>query len=120
MPNAVRKHVVNPIGTLEEIEQLIGKESTAKLVSVYGGTRLYIPGRLGATHYLSGLLGGEQAQRLVEGLGGLTLEIPRGVLSEIERRNKQILADRTDGMSGRKLALKYRLTERTIRKIVNS
>ena len=107
-------------GVFQEVSQLIGEEAAAKLVAPYGGTRLYIPGTLKTEHILCQLLGQKAAQQLTDEFGGMTLEIPRDVMSLIRQRNELILIDRAKGMTQRQLALKYRLTERTIRKITNS
>ena len=103
----------------QEIGQLIGEDATAKLTAHYGGTSLYIPHTAKPDHPLCQLLGQEIAQRLAGEFGGMTVEIPRAVMLQTAQRNAQILADRASGMSQRKLARAYHLTERTIRKIVN-
>lgn len=107
-------------GGFHEIGQTIGAEAAAKLVSEYGGTRLYIPYTLKLDHKLCQLLGQEIAQRLSSEFGGMTVDISRAVMLQIGQRNKLILADRAAGMSQSRIARKYRLTERTIRTITNS
>lgn len=104
-------------GVFQEVVQLIGEAATAKLTAQYGGTRLYIPSTLKAEHSLCQLLGQEAAQRLSSEFSGLSVEIPSGVALDTAQRNARILADRAAGMTQRALALKYHLTERTIRKI---
>ena len=122
MPEAksLRKHVVAPIGLCDEIEQIVGREAFAKLVERFGGTRLYVPHKLGTGHHLHQLLGGDAASRFASSFGGLRIDVPRALTAQIERRNDLILAERAAGMTVRKLAFKYRLTERTISKIINS
>lgn len=110
----------NYTGMFQEVTQLIGQEAAVKLAAQYGGTRLYIPATIKPEHDLCQLLGQVAAQQLAEEFCGLTLEIPRDVDSQIRQRNKLIMTDRAAGMTQRQLALKYRLTERTIRKITNS
>ena len=104
-------------GVFQEAVQLIGEEAAAKLVAQYGGVRLYIPGTPRHGHPLHQLLGQEAAQQLSGEFGGMTVDIPRACMLHNAQRNTLILADRAAGMSQRELALKYRLTERTIRKI---
>lgn len=116
-----RAREANYPGVFQEIGQLIGEEATAKLVAQYGGCApLYIPGKLKPEHPLCQLLGEKVAQKLTDEFGGLTVEIPRAIAIQIEQRNKQIMADRAAGITQSELARKYRLTTRTIRKIVSS
>ena len=110
---------VNYIGVFQEVCQLIGEEAIAKLVAEYGGTRLYLPTMIKPEHPLCHLLGQEIAQKLAGEFSGLSVEIPRAVRLHIGQRNALIFADRALGTSQRKLALKYRMTERNIRNILN-
>ncbi|MDP2144412.1 MAG: Mor transcription activator family protein [Gallionella sp.] len=112
-----RARGTNYPGVFQEIAQLIGDEAAAKLVAQYGGVRLYIPSMPKLEHAIHQLLGDEIAQQLCGEFGGLSVEIPRACILQIVQRNKLILADRAEGMTQRQLALKYHLTERTIRKI---
>ncbi|GBL46460.1 hypothetical protein SFMTTN_2274 [Sulfuriferula multivorans] len=114
-----RARAVNYIGVFQDVCQLIGEEATAKLVTQYGGTRLYLPATIKPEHPLCQLLGQEIAQKLAGEFSGLSVEIPRGVKLLIRQRNTLIFADRALGISHRQLALKYRLTERSIREILN-
>lgn len=104
----------------QEIKEMIGDQATAKLVAQHGGGRLYIPGTLKPEHPLFQLLGQENARRLSGEFGGLRVEIPLAFMLRIEQRNKLILADCAAGMSQRELALKYHLTERSIRNCTRS
>lgn len=112
-----RARAANYPGVFQEVAQFIGEEAACRLTTQYGGVRLYIPGTLKPGHHLCRLLGQEAAQQLAREFGGLNVEIPRACLARIAGRNALILADRAAGMSQRELALKYQLTERTIRKI---
>ncbi len=106
-------------GAFQEIRQFIGDVATAKLVAQYGGTRLYIPITLKREHPLCQLLGEETAQQLAGEFCGMSVEVPRDVMLQLVQRNKLILADSEAGMSQSQLALKYGLTQRTIRKITS-
>lgn len=107
-------------GVFQEIRQFIGDEATAKIVARYGGTIIYIPLKLKCEHPLSQLLGEGAAKRLADEFSGLTVEVPRDLTLQLAQRNNLIQADRDAGMTQSQLALKYRLTQRTIRKIINS
>jgi len=115
-----RARDANYPGVFQDISQIVGEEAAAKLSAQYGGTRLYIPITLKTEHPLVQLLGQQTAQQLVDEFSAITVEIPRAFIRIIARRNELIIADRDDGMSQRQLAIKYQLTERTIRKITKS
>jgi len=115
-----RARAANYQGVLQEIAQLIGAAATAKLVAGHGGTCLYITIAPKPGQALYQLIGQEDAQKLANEFGGMSVEIPRAVMLHIGQRNALIRADRAAGMSQSQLALKYQLTQRSIRKIVNS
>lgn len=104
-------------GVWHEIKVVTGEEGAANLVAHYGGTRLYIPHTSKTDHLLCQLIGQEAAQKLSYEFAGMSVDIPRAAQMLIAQRNGLIAADRATGMSQRQLALKYGLTERTIRKI---
>lgn len=104
-------------GIFQDIEQHIGTTNAHILSAQFGGTRLYIPSNITSEHQLCRLLGQDITHLLSREFGGLTVEIPRGIQTQIAQRNCLIAEDRATGMSQRQLALKYGLTERTIRKI---
>jgi len=105
-------------GVLQEIASLIGPENAVKLAQTYGGVRLYVPKRMKPDHPLAELVGFENACALSTAFGGLAnLSIPRFEELIREARNRAILKDRSQGMSIRELALKYRLTEKHIHNI---
>lgn len=107
-------------GFFQEIRQLLGEEATAKLVAKYGGgTPVYIPSKIKAEHPLAVLLGLDAAQFLGDEYGGLSIEFPRNVALLRTQRNGLIQADYVAGMSQGQLAIKYQLTTRHIRDIVN-
>jgi len=105
-------------GILQEIAELIGLPATLKLVSHYGGVRLYVPKRLSADHILVTIVGEAAALKLVEQFGGLDhFDIPKAQAISVALRNRKI-REEYPSLSQRKLALKYGLTERQVRKIL--
>jgi Mor family transcriptional regulator len=107
-------------GVFQEIREFIGDEATAKLVAQYGGTRIYIPLKLKTGHLFYQLLGAEIAHKLCCEFCGLEAEVPRDVRLQISQRNRLILVDRDAGMTQSQLAIKYHLTQRSIRTITSS
>ncbi len=113
-----RAREANYSGVLQEIVQMIGAEAASKLVAKLGGTCLYIPVTPKPKSQLCQLIGQEAAQQLADEFGGITVEIPLDHIERLAQRNKLIMADRATGMSQSKIALKYHLSTRWIRKII--
>lgn len=112
---------VNYPGFFQEIRQLMGEEETAKLVEKFGGgAPKYIPLKVNPEHPLAELLGLESAQHLCDEYGGLSIAFPRNASLIREKRNILIRNDCAAGMSQNQLAMKYQITTRSIRMIVNS
>lgn len=111
---------VNYPGFFQEIRQLLGEEATDKLVATYGGgAPVYIPSKIKVEHPLAVLLGLDAAQFLAGEYGGLSIGIPRNASLIREKRNILIKNDYSAGMSQGQLAMKYQITTRYIREIVN-
>jgi hypothetical protein len=107
--------------SLLQIVALIGLEAALKLVKAYGGVRLYVPKKIDADHPLVELIGYPAARALAAEFGGQPhFDIPKCEAALREARNRQIRQDRAMGHSIRELALKYRLTERGIEKILGA
>ncbi len=105
-------------GVLQEIAELIGLPATLKLVESYGGVRLYVPKRIDDDHALARLIGLDNARLLSDAYGAEEhFDIPRAVAATRAVRDMQIRTDRKT-MTHRELALKYGLTERQIRNIL--
>jgi hypothetical protein len=106
-------------GILQEIAGIIGIPATLKLVSHYGGVRLYVPKHLPEEHVLIDIVGIDAALKLSEHYGGLVhFDIPKAQAVSIALRNSKI-REEYPASSHRKLALKYGLTERQVRKILS-
>lgn len=102
----------------QEMAAVISPELVKKVLSTYGGTRLYIPnGFVYSNHPLIDLIGDEAAQVLAQKFGGESIEIPKDDAIQRQVRNAQIIKDIDAGLSQSKAALRYRLTERRIRHI---
>jgi len=104
-------------GVLREIAELIGLPATMAIVQQYGGVRLYVPKEITQDHPLIKLVGICNAVTLSDSYGGETLEIALAENALRKIRDKEI-RDQWPTLSQRKLALKYRTTERHIRRIL--
>lgn len=106
-------------GELREIAQIIGIPATMALVEQYGGVGLYVPKELREDHPLIALIGAENAQKLSQHYPGDEIEIGKAEAALREIRNQEIRSQ-YPYLSQRQLALKYKTTERNIRKILDS
>lgn len=61
---------------LQELVDLIGQDAAAKLIDIFGGTRLYIPHSPQDDDLLTGSLGPEAALKLARIYGGDRIEVP--------------------------------------------
>jgi Homeodomain-like domain len=61
---------------LQELVDLIGRDAVAKLIDIFGGTRLYIPHSPQDDDLLTGSLGPEAALKLARIYGGDRIEVP--------------------------------------------
>lgn len=88
-----------------------------KIISTYGGTRVYIPSSPAQNHPLVRLIGMESAQAIAGSEGGLTLEIPLGIKVQNRIRNYAILASLAQGISQSETARAFDMTQRSVRNI---
>lgn len=86
-----------------------------KIISTYGGARVYIASRPKPNHALVKLIGMESAQAIAGSEGGLILEIPLAMKVQNKIRNYAILASLAQGVSQSKTARAFGVTERTVR-----
>jgi hypothetical protein len=61
---------------LQDLVDLIGKDAAARLIDIFGGTRLYIPHSPQDDDLLTGSLGHEAAFKLARIYGGDRIEVP--------------------------------------------
>jgi hypothetical protein len=64
------------LSMLQELVDLIGQDAAAKLIDIFGGTRLYIPHSPQDDDLLTGSLGSEAALKLARIYGGDRIEVP--------------------------------------------
>ena len=106
--------------TYENIAMIVGVEAAQSLIAEYGGTELYIPHviNLKPDHKLVELFGDVTAKRLCGYCGGRVLNVPLNKSAEIAKRNAHIIALAKSGECPNRLATKFTLHVRTIRKII--
>ena len=100
---------------LQEIHRLLPGDDGRKLCQAFGGTRVFIPRGYSDDHPLVELLGVEAATRLIRRFGGTQQSIP--MAKSNRKRDEAIRNDWMDGMTKRKIALKYGLSERSVHRI---
>lgn len=104
--------------SLKDLVDVIGLPAAQALVSEYGGVRLTVPLKMPEDHQLAELLGIEAARKLAHHYGLERLDIPNAKAAIMAVRNKQMRQDHADGVSARRLARRYRLTERRVWEIL--
>jgi Mor family transcriptional regulator len=105
-------------GKLKDIAEEVGDDATTKLVSLFGGTRIYIPKKVCEGHQLLDL--GEMAfLSLVEMFGGMYITVPKATHREKGLRNQNILNQR-GCKSVTTLAREYKLTDRQVWNILRN
>lgn len=98
---------------------LIGEDALTRLCIVFGGVKLYISNSEQLRHKLEIIVGAAAAEKIIEAYPGESIEIPNLKPLAFEKRKRDILADR-ETTTVRDLAMKYDLTERQIRNVLNN
>lgn len=102
----------------KDVIEVIGLQSALVLADKLGGIRMYVPERMSDEHPLVETLGRKKAQLLSDHYTGDYLYLPRCAEALRNLRNSRIIAERNQGASTSKLALRYRLTERQVQTII--
>lgn len=112
--------------TTETIIDVLGKDAFNKLVTHYGGTRFNVPVKPKGQTYLwiCNVIGVDATDKLVSHMSGENITVPRyspstGLPHPREQRNIDIIKEYDSGVTAKKLARKYELTERTVYSILN-
>lgn len=105
---------------IDKLSELIGNDAARNLAVIYGGTRFYICESPLCFMRLSMMMNEESARKLIAEFNGVTIEIPRYADAIRKEHVAEIKADQDSGMSVREIALKYEMTERGARMILNN
>lgn len=110
-----------PINILE-IVGIIGEAAALKLVASYGGDTPRIPAlrNVSADHPMAQCIGLESLTALSKARGGSWMFVAKCYKGMIRRRNAQIVADYSNGMSVSELVRKYGPCDRQIWNILGS
>jgi len=103
----------------QELLNLIGDDAFTRLCTVFGGTKLHISNSERSRKRLNIIVGEENAAKLIFHFDGVALTLPMLSSLEIRKRHQAIIADAKSGMSHRDIAMKYDLTDRQVRRIIN-
>ena len=105
---------------LAELATALGPDGLWRLLSHYGGIRIYLPRTLTAAHPLARDLGLETARALCQHLGPYRYDVPTGRDLFRQMRDQDIRAAHAQGDSIRTLARRFRLSERRVRRVLAS
>lgn len=103
---------------MHELVDVVGIDAALRLVEWRGGVGVYVPREAVEGSDLVNCMGVEAAKKLCEVYQGTWIRMPRCRSLLLARRNDLIRADRVAGLSSKKLALKYKLTQRQIWNVV--
>ena len=94
---------------LDELASVIGMDAVARLVDIFGGTRVYIPHSPEEDDLLTAAIGQEAAQKLARVYGGDRIEMPNPT-----PRRTRIIELRETGCSVDAIARKLGCTRRRV------
>ncbi|MBI1262971.1 MAG: hypothetical protein GC184_14735 [Rhizobiales bacterium] len=97
------------IAPFDEIRNLVGAETAAKLSAVFGGRRLYVPRNPGPHHPLAAAVGLEAARHIAREFGSARLDIPLA-----PGKRARIIAMRAEKISVADIAKALLCTERHV------
>jgi hypothetical protein len=100
---------------VENIARVIGAGATARLISTFGGGRVYIAKNPGPTDAVARVIGGEAAGMLSAIFGGERIWLPNDA-GHLTRRRVALLRRR--GSSVARIARELRLSERYVYKVL--
>lgn len=108
--------------TLQNITQMIGIQSTIKLVRSKGGQALFFPSvhSLHDFHWLVVTVGMENAQKLCVELQGQTITLPIEVNALLQLRNQSVISDFKIGKSKSYIARKHQVSRKLIQVILKN
>ncbi len=105
---------------VHQLVKVLGYDDAIIIVSRWGGTRVFVP--YGMTDVsqsqLTQVLGVERVRAISQALGGGSLDIPLCAQLLLSQRNTEILDRHESGEPISDLALRFRMTERTIYRIL--
>lgn len=107
---------------LKQVLNLIGHQSTIRLVRAKGGRDITLPIEKNLTdnNWLVVLVGMDNAKKLCNHFNGNSIKLPIEVNALIQLRNASIAIDYQDGSSISELASKYQVDRKLIQKILDS
>lgn len=116
-----RANVLMIPAIVQRMIDVIGWDDAISLVMRWGGTTVYIPDTEdGAMHsQISRVIGQEKAVALGKKIGGGQLQMPKCALLLTQQRDVEIMQRRASGETVRDLALRFRLTERHVYRILS-
>ena len=98
---------------MQELLSAIGQEATVKLVSNFGGLRLYVPQSPRPADAIARCVGFSNALKLARLWGGDRMDVPRPAL-----RRARILDLRASGMSVEAIAREMQCTTRRVYQVL--
>ena len=105
--------------SLRDIAGIIGLPKALELAEFRGGTRIRVPVKYRDDHYLVPLLGHEMWSKFWYEFQGQHMDLPRNAAYLRNLRNQSICAEYYGQRTAGQIALRYKITERSVYKIVS-
>jgi len=111
----VRRRLDPEAPAVENIARIVGAGAAARLISTFGGSRIYIAARPGPTDPLTRVVGAQAACRLGAIFGGERIWLPNDAGHQTRRRIQLL---RRRGISVSRIARELQLSERYVYKVL--
>lgn len=106
--------------SLRDIAEIIGLPKALGLAERLGGTRIRVPVKYRDDHYIVPIIGHKAWSKFWYEFQGQHMDLPRNQAYLRNIRNQQICTAYYQNKTAREIALAYKLTERSVYKILSS
>lgn len=105
---------------VQRMVDVIGWDDAISIVMRWGGTTVFFPDSVDAAmqSQISRVIGQDKAVQLGRKIGGGLVQLPRCAALLTQQRDAEIMQRRESGETVRDLALRFRLTERHVYRIL--
>lgn len=103
--------------SVDELMEIMGRETALVLCRTYGGIEVYIPAKPGPDHRLAPVVGMEALRALADYAGGWHVELPN--LRRPKSAKEKILTMLDQGKTHEEIALECKVSTRWVRRLAS-